>query len=100
EIANFIFVRARTKFDRLSYAFRGRVRKTMIPIRHPMHEPRSRNYIMSTLSSPDMGLLNPHLEHVDLPVRTVLEVPNHKIEYVYFPEGGLASVVAAAGRSR
>lgn len=65
-----------------------------------MHEPRSRNYILSTLSSDDISLLNPYLERVELPARKVLEEPHKPIKHVYFPEAGLVSVVAAAGRSK
>lgn len=65
-----------------------------------MAEPRSRNYILSALASEDIALLNPYLERIDLPSRMVLETPNRPIQYVYFPEGGLISVVAAAGRSK
>jgi CRP-like cAMP-binding protein len=65
-----------------------------------MLEPRSRNHILSMISSDDMRRLNSHLERVDLPIRRVLEVPHQRIEHVYFPEAGLVSVVAAAGRSR
>jgi CRP-like cAMP-binding protein len=39
-------------------------------------------------------LLAPHLEAVTLGLRKVLEKPNKKIEAVYFPETGFASVVA------
>ena len=46
------------------------------------------------LSRADFGLLEPHLEAVDLPVRKVLGVKNKKVENVYFPESGIASVVA------
>lgn len=65
-----------------------------------MPEPRSRNFILSSISSEDLALLNPHLVHVDLPARMVLEIPHHKIDHIYFPESGLVSVVAAAGKSR
>ena len=39
-------------------------------------------------------LLEPHLEAVDLPVRKRLEERNKRVENVYFPESGFASVVA------
>ncbi|MBC8035618.1 MAG: Crp/Fnr family transcriptional regulator [Rhizobiales bacterium] len=65
-----------------------------------MAEPRSRNHILSILTSADIALLNPHLQHVELPSRMVLEEPNKPIQYVFFPEGGLVSVVAAAGRHK
>jgi CRP-like cAMP-binding protein len=41
-----------------------------------------------------LGLLEPNLEPVDLPVRKQLHACNRRIEHVYFPESGIASVVA------
>jgi len=41
-----------------------------------------------------LGLLDPHLEPVDLSVHRLLEGRNRRIDYVYFIEAGLASVVA------
>jgi CRP-like cAMP-binding protein len=41
-----------------------------------------------------LGLLEPHLEPVDLSVHRLLEGRNRRIDYVYFIEAGLASVVA------
>ena len=52
------------------------------------------NRILSRLSREDFGLLEPHLEAVDLPLRKRLEERKKKIEQVYFPESGFASVVA------
>ena len=52
------------------------------------------NRILSRLSPEDFGLLEPHLEAVDLPVRTRLEERKRKIDQVYFMESGFASVVA------
>jgi CRP-like cAMP-binding protein len=54
----------------------------------------SPNRILSRLSAADFGLLEPHLEPVDLPVHRPLEGRNKRIDYVYFIEGGFASVVA------
>ena len=39
-------------------------------------------------------MLAPHLEAVTLGLRKMLEKPNKRIEDVYFPETGFASVVA------
>jgi len=55
---------------------------------------RTANRILSRLSREDFGLLEPHLEAVDLPVRRRLEERKKKIDHVYFPESGFASVVA------
>ena len=52
------------------------------------------NRILSRLSREDFGLLEPNLEAVDLPVRKRLEEREKKIDRVYFPESGFASVVA------
>ena len=54
----------------------------------------SSNRILSRLSPADLGLLEPHLEPVDLPVHRPLEGRNRRIDYVYFIEAGFASVVA------
>jgi len=49
---------------------------------------------MAALSPEDRALLEPHLEFVTFKERFVLETPNRPIEYVYFLEHGVASVVA------
>ena len=54
----------------------------------------SPNRILSRLSPADLGLLEPHLEPVDLPVHRPLEGRNRRIDYVFFIEAGFASVVA------
>jgi CRP-like cAMP-binding protein len=61
---------------------------------------RSLNRILSRLSQEEFGLLRPHLDAVELPVRKQLESRNKPIEAVYFIEHGFASVVAnGTGRS-
>jgi CRP-like cAMP-binding protein len=52
------------------------------------------NRILSLLCDEDKQLLASVLEPVDLPVRRVLESRNRRIEYVYFIDHGIASVVA------
>ena len=54
----------------------------------------SPNRILSRLSPADLGLLETHLEPVDLPVHRPLEGRNRRIDFVYFIEAGFASVVA------
>ena len=54
----------------------------------------SSNRLLSSLSTSDFSLPAPHLEAVTLGLRKMLEKPNKKIEAVYFPETGFASVVA------
>jgi CRP-like cAMP-binding protein len=53
-----------------------------------------RNQILSGLSAADFALFAPHLEAVDLPVPRQLERGNKVIEHAYFPDSGIASMVA------
>ena len=53
-----------------------------------------RNFILSRLAPADFKLLEPHLAPVDLPVRKMLEHRDRRINNIYFPESGFASVVA------
>jgi CRP-like cAMP-binding protein len=55
---------------------------------------QSGNRLLSSLSKADFGLLLPDLEAVSLDLRKVLERPNKRIDDVYFPDAGFASVVA------
>jgi hypothetical protein len=54
----------------------------------------SSNRLLTRLSRADLRLLECHLEAVELPVRKVLVTRNKRVENVYFPESGIASVVA------
>ena len=54
----------------------------------------SSNRLLAALSRADLDLLQPHLKHGPLKLRQGLESPNRRIDYVYFPDGGFASVVA------
>ena len=56
--------------------------------------PSSSNKLLASLSTDDFDLLEPHLESVTLGLRKYLERPNRRIDAVYFPEAGFASVVA------
>jgi CRP-like cAMP-binding protein len=56
--------------------------------------PRSGNKLLTSLADSDFNLLAPHLEFVTLGLRKSLERPNRRIDAVYFPEAGFASVVA------
>jgi CRP-like cAMP-binding protein len=64
--------------------------------------PRSKlkNRILSRLSRTDFALLQPHLVHVDLPLLRQLETSNVRIDSIYFPECGFASVVADGSGKR
>ena len=53
-----------------------------------------RNHLLASLSTSDFALLEPNLKSVTLGLRKQLEKPNKRIEAVYFPESGFASVVA------
>ncbi len=55
-----------------------------------------RNRLLKSLAATDFERLRPELELAPLPVRFVLSAANEVIEQVYFPEQGLASVVALA----
>ena len=52
------------------------------------------NLILSRLTDSDFKLIEADLEDVELLVRKVMEQPQRRIESVYFPESGFASVVA------
>ncbi len=59
-----------------------------------------RNRILSRLSRTDFALLQPHLVPIDLPVLMRLETSDVRIDAVYFPESGFASVVADGSGTR
>lgn len=59
----------------------------------PISSTNSSNLLLSHLSPQDMALLRPHLEYVDLPIRSHLEWAKRPVEHVYFIERGIASVV-------
>jgi CRP-like cAMP-binding protein len=62
--------------------------------------PRSSNKLLACLSTDDFNLLGPYLESVTLGLRKNLERPNRRIDAVYFPEGGFASVVAVQSNGK
>ena len=53
-----------------------------------------RNQLLNGLSPEDFALIESSLQQVDLEVRKSLEKPATPIEHIYFPEDGVASVVA------
>jgi len=57
-----------------------------------------RNRLLAALSPADLVLLEPQLQSVQLEKRRVIEAPNKIVDYVYFPETMIASVVALCGR--
>ena len=52
------------------------------------------NLILARLTEVDFRVIEADLQDVDLPVRKVLERSNRRIDSVYFPDSGFASVVA------
>jgi CRP-like cAMP-binding protein len=56
--------------------------------------PSSGNHLLALMTGTDHSLLEPHLVALKLPVRKSLERPHKRIDAVYFPESGFASVVA------
>ena len=57
-----------------------------------------RNHLLSSLSATNFGLLKSSLRPVELGLRKVLEAANKPTTQVYFPESGIASVVATSTR--
>lgn len=60
-----------------------------------------RNVILLSLARHEYDLLRPHLERIDLPQYDILHEPGEKIEFTYFLDEGMASIVAMSrdGRS-
>jgi CRP-like cAMP-binding protein len=52
-----------------------------------------RNNLLKKMRASDFALLHPHLEKVAQPRGAVLSPSNKRLEYVYFPEGGVTSIV-------
>lgn len=70
----------------------------MLPIwTKPMERNARRNRVLNAMSNADLALLEPHLEAVPLEFRQRLQSSNRSIRNLYFPESGLASVVAVGG---
>ncbi|HTP77198.1 MAG TPA: Crp/Fnr family transcriptional regulator [Rhizomicrobium sp.] len=60
----------------------------------------STNHVLGSLSASDLALLQPGLERVELNFRQELEQPNHVLEFSYFPDDGIVSVIADDGTGR
>jgi CRP-like cAMP-binding protein len=60
----------------------------------------STNGILSRLSRPDLQIIEPHLERVRLSIGKRLERHGRRIENIYFPVGGIVSVVAGGMEDR
>jgi CRP-like cAMP-binding protein len=55
---------------------------------------KTKNSILQALSDEDFRLIEPHLDRVDLPVRTRLETRNARVSALYFIESGITSIVS------
>ncbi|MBL8549310.1 MAG: Crp/Fnr family transcriptional regulator [Hyphomonadaceae bacterium] len=65
---------------------------------HPIQTVRSRNKLLASLPEAELAALS--LERVELAPRKALEQRRRNVEQVYFPESGIASVVADSGAAR
>ena len=66
-----------------------------------VHAPsKTGNQLLASLAPADLALLRPALERVELPLRRQLEVQSRAIEYVYFLDSGLASMVVSGGANQ
>ncbi|MDV5825738.1 MULTISPECIES: Crp/Fnr family transcriptional regulator [Sphingobium] len=54
------------------------------------------NTLLSALSDADLALLKPHLTRVNIEWKQVLVTADEPIDLVYFPEGGVASIVSTS----
>jgi CRP-like cAMP-binding protein len=54
---------------------------------------RIKNRLLSALPSSEYERLLPYLEIVSLPLKQIIYAPNEPIEYVYFPNSGIISLV-------
>jgi hypothetical protein len=52
------------------------------------------NKLLARLSRADAQLLEPHLSPIELPVRKQLQAANRRVDRIYFPETGIASIVS------
>lgn len=60
---------------------------------------RTSNILLGMMSDDDRALLDPYLTRVDLAPRQMLVARGEPVAHVYFPEGGVASIVAKMGQS-
>jgi CRP-like cAMP-binding protein len=60
---------------------------------NPSSSYKIRNVLLKRMSPSDLALLQPHFESLDMPRGAVLAAANQRVEHVYFPEGGVTSIV-------
>jgi CRP-like cAMP-binding protein len=58
------------------------------------------NVVLLSLPDKEYSLLRPHLESVDLPQHKILEQPAEKIDFTYFLNHGMVSLVALSSDGR
>src|SRR3954466_1339330 len=58
------------------------------------------NLILLGMSDEEYQLLRPHVEYIDLPQRYLLHEPNEKLEFLYFPNSGLMSLIVTSEEGR
>jgi CRP-like cAMP-binding protein len=58
------------------------------------------NGVLLTIPEDEFGVLRPHLEFVNLTLQQVLQEPGEKIEYAYFLNGGLVSLMVVTSDAR
>ncbi len=56
--------------------------------------PQAVNRLLAALSDAEYQRLIPHLEYVPLPLKQVLHKRGESIEYVYFPQGAMISLIS------
>jgi CRP-like cAMP-binding protein len=54
---------------------------------------RVRNAVLLSIPGPEFGFVRPHLEFLRLPHRCVLHQPNDKVQFAYFLNSGLISLM-------
>ena len=59
-----------------------------------MADRRRRNWLLKALTQEEYESLQPHLEEVDLPLGTVICESGAELEFAYFPESCVVSIVA------
>ena len=52
------------------------------------------NFILARLSPEHLESLRPHLKPIELPVKLIIYQPHQRIDYAYFVESGMISVVS------
>jgi CRP-like cAMP-binding protein len=60
------------------------------------HVPTFKNRLLAQLPAEEMAAVAPHLEPIELPLRFCIVPAGQKIEFVYFLESGLGSVVTVS----